>query len=132
MPEPNKIQITIPTDFKLGPDQYLVWDEADGVDFNGMNVLDKDGNIIGSITDQGGVVNGRLHAEATIENAKIFDKFMKDFKQRTTVGYSMADNKKKKTIPGEQVKAIGSKAKHTLDRTKAGQPIKERVKTKEV
>jgi len=39
---------------------------------------------------------------------------------------------KKKTIPGEQVKAIGSKAKYTLDRKKQGQPIKERVKTKEV
>jgi hypothetical protein len=41
-------------------------------------------------------------------------------------------DKKKKKIPGEQVKAIGSKAKHTVDREKRGQQIKERVKTKEV
>ncbi len=43
----------------------------------------------------------------------------------------MAD-KKKQTLPGEQVKAIGSKAKHTLDRKKVGKKIKERVKTKEM
>lgn len=39
---------------------------------------------------------------------------------------------KKKVVPGEQVKAIGSKARHHIDAKKSGQPIKERVKTKEV
>ena len=43
----------------------------------------------------------------------------------------MAD-KKKQALPGEQVKAIGSKAKHTIDRKKIGQEIKEpRIKTKD-
>jgi hypothetical protein len=37
--------------------------------------------------------------------------------------------KNKKQIPGEQVKAIGSKAKHVVDRKKAGQRMEERVKT---
>jgi hypothetical protein len=40
-------------------------------------------------------------------------------------------DKKKKVVPGEQVKAIGSKARHHVDRKQAGKPIKERVKTKE-
>ena len=42
------------------------------------------------------------------------------------------DKKKKQTVPGEQVKAIGSKARHVLDQKKVGKPIEERVKTKEV
>ena len=43
----------------------------------------------------------------------------------------MNGEENKKQIPGEQVKAIGSKARHVVDAKKAGQPIKERIKTKE-
>ena len=82
MAEPPKLDFQIPAKFQLGNGDYLVFDEAEGISFDGANVL-YEGKVVGTITKQDKPIRGFIHTEATIDDQKAWEKFMDVLKRDT-------------------------------------------------